>query len=394
MTLVLCTAQGQVMGQLPPIVVTPGWWQDAAGIVAAVEQQYGLNVTVLRILSASYPSPPGGPVTYLAETELADAQPPLEPWDGELPCSPQRPPYAEPGGPAQDLAWARSVLEDRGLRLTGPPRQVRTWNLSSLWRLPVEDGNVWLKHVPPFFAHEGVMLTQLRDAPVPRLLAHDGPRLLMAEIPGEDQYDAPESTLLAMVSILVDLQVSWRHRVSGLLELGLPDWRAPALAEKIDDVVRRTAPELPVDDRRVLSAFVDRLGDRFAEAAKCGVPDSLVHGDFAPGNARSDGRDLVLLDWGDCGVGHPLFDASAFLDRIPADAVPAVTRHWDSAWQAAEPGSDPGRARQVLAAVSAARQAVIYRGFLDRIEPSEHPYHRQDPATWLSRTANLVRRDQ
>jgi hypothetical protein len=54
---------------------------------------------------------------------------------------------------------------------------------------------------------------------------------------------------------------------------------------------------------------------------------------------------------------------------------------------------DPGRARQVLASVSAARQAAIYRRFLDRIEPSEHPYHREDPATWLRRTACLVRGD-
>jgi hypothetical protein len=381
------------MGQLPPLVVTPGWWQDAEGVVAAVEQQYGVRVTVLRILSATYSSPPGGPVTYLAESEIADARLPLEPWGGELSTSPWRVPYAKPGGPARDLAWARSVLEDRGLRETGPPRQVRTWNLSSLWCLSVESGNVWLKHVPPFFAHEGAMLTRLQDAPVPRLLAHDGPRVLMEEIPGEDQYAAPEPTLLTMVSILVDLQLSWRHRVSDLLRLGLPDWRGPALSEEIADVVRRTAPELPAEDRRVLSSFVDTLEDRFVEAAESGVPDSLVHGDFAPGNARSDGRNLVLLDWGDCGVGHPLLDVSAFLDRIPVDAVPAVTRHWDRAWQAAEPGSDPGRARQVLASVSAARQAAIYRRFLDRIEPSEHPYHREDPATWLRRTACLVRGD-
>jgi hypothetical protein len=34
---------------------------------------------------------------------------------------------------------------------------------------------------------------------------------------------------------------------------------------------------------------------------------------------------------------------------------------------------------------------VIYQGFLDRIEPSEHPYHRGDPALWLSRAAALFR---
>jgi hypothetical protein len=41
--------------------------------------------------------------------------------------------------------------------------------------------------------------------------------------------------------------------------------------------------------------------------------------------------------------------------------------------------------------LAAARQAVIYRAFLDGIEPSEHVYHRADPADWLHRTAVLLR---
>jgi len=41
--------------------------------------------------------------------------------------------------------------------------------------------------------------------------------------------------------------------------------------------------------------------------------------------------------------------------------------------------------------VAAARQAVTYQGFLDRIEPSEHPYHRTDPAERLKRVVALIR---
>ena len=119
-----------------------------------------------------------------------------------------------------------------------------------------------------------------------------------------------------------------------------------------------------------------------------------MHGDFAPGNARGDAENLVLLDWGDCGVGHPLLDQSAFVDRISPTHVPAVQRHWAQAWRKAVPGSDPQRAADLLAPVAAARQAVIYRAFLDQIEPSEHPYHRDDPANWLSRAAHTCPRAQ
>jgi hypothetical protein len=54
------------------------------------------------------------------------------------------------------------------------------------------------------------------------------------------------------------------------------------------------------------------------------------------------------------------------------------------------PGSDPDRAAELLAPVAAARQAVIYQKFLDGIEPSEHPYHRDDPANWLRAAAEML----
>jgi hypothetical protein len=98
-----------------------------------------------------------------------------------------------------------------------------------------------------------------------------------------------------------------------------------------------------------------------------------------------------LLNWGESGVGRPLLDQPAFLDRVPSGTDGAVRAHWLQQWSEAVPGSDPARASVLLAPVAAARRAVIYRTFLDNIEPSEQPYHRADPAQWLIRAAALVR---
>lgn len=382
-----------MLGVLPPFEAELSWWQDAAGLVRWVREHHGVDVTILRLLEAALPAPPGGPVTYLAEVEeVAARELPLAPWAGELDDHPLRLPFAEPGGPGRDLAWARSALDEQGYRQRGPALQMRTWNLSSLWRIPVEGGRVWLKCVPPFFAHEGAVLAVLQEARVPRLLAHEAGRILMAEIPGEDLYDAPGLTLLALVSMLVRLQREWAGQEVELLALGLPDWRPAPLTEAIRSVVRRNAAALCGRDSRTLDDFLAGLPGRFTGLEECGIPDSLVHGDFAPGNARGDGSSLVLLDWGDCGVGHPLLDQSAFLDRVPPASAPDVREHWQSAWRRAIPGSDPGRAADLLAPVAAARQAVIYQAFLDQIEPSEHPYHRDDPAFWLTRTSALAGR--
>ena len=387
--LVLVTPDGDPVGCLPAVPVATPWWPDVAPVVQAVRDHHGVDVIILRLLDAELQQPHGGRVTYLAE--VAGPVPAARRWSGILDDHPRRHAFARPSGPAADLAWARARLAERGLRPTTPPTQIRTWNLSSLWRVPVEGQAAWLKVVPQFFAHEGALLALMAGAQVPVLLGHDGGRVLLAEIAGEDQYDAELPRLLDMVDRLVDLQRLWSGRVEALLALGLPDWRAPALAAAIINVMERTRDDIPAEDRAVLADFARRLPDRFDDVAACGLPDTLVHGDFHPGNFRGDGASLTLLDWGDSGVGHPLLDQPAFLDPIPGASVGAVRAHWSQQWSAAVPGSDPARASALLAPIAAARQAVIYRNFLDNIEPSEQIYHRADPPRWLTRTAALVR---
>lgn len=385
---VLVTPDGNLVGSLPPVPVLTPWWPDVEPVVQAIRDHYGIDIVVLRLLEAERDQPRGGRVTYLAEV----SQPvPAEPWVGLLDDHPLRQTFARPGGPAADLAWAESVLIDIGLLRSGPPIQVRTWNLSSLWRIPLGAETAWLKVVPPFFAHEGDVLARLAGERVPKLLGHNGGRSLLAEVAGDDLYRAELPLLLEMVTMLVEIQRSWRTRVAELLTLGLPDWRSECLSAGIANVLERTADELDADDRATLAGFVRDLPRRSAAVVDCGLEDTLVHGDFHPGNFRGDGSALTLLDWGDSGVGHPLLDQAAFLDRIPGGALQAVREHWFRLWCTAAPGSDPEHASVLLAPVAAARQALIYQGFLDRIEPTEYPYHRLDPADWLRRTAALVR---
>jgi hypothetical protein len=382
------TPDGNPIGSLPAVPVATPWWQDVEPVVRAARNFHGVDVIVLRMLDAELDGPHGGRVTYLAECAKSVC---AQRWTGVLDDQPRRQSFARPGGPTADLAWARALLAERGLRPTAPPTQVRTWNLSSLWRVPVEGQTAWLKVVPHFFAHEGALLALMSGARVPTVLGRDGGRMLLAEIAGEDLYAAKLPLLKGMLKLLVDLQRLWSERGEELLALGLPDWRAPALGAAITNVVDRTHDEISAEDRVTLAGFVRGLPKRLEDVAGCGLPNSLVHGDFHPGNFRGDGRALTLLDWGDSGMGHPLLDQPAFLNAIPSASAGPVRTHWLQLWGEAIPGSDPARASVLLAPVAAARQAVIYRKFLDNIEPSEQPYHRTDPAKWLTRTAALVR---
>src|SRR4051794_4380812 len=278
-TLVLCRSDGTVLGALAPFTVEVPWWQEAGPVVRRAREEYGVEVTMLRLLRGANP-PAGGPVTYLAEVGAAPTLS-LDSWAGPaLGEHPLRLPYARPGGPRADVAWAERVLVERGTPRSAPAEQMRTWNLSSVWRLPPEHGAAWLKVVPPFFAHEGAMLARLDRAVVPPLIAADGPRMLLDEVPGEDQWNASLPRLLAMVGLLVGLQAQWSTRLHELADLPVPDWRPAAFVPVAADVVTRTAAELDAGARRVLERLVEGLPARFRAVADCGVPESLVHGDF------------------------------------------------------------------------------------------------------------------
>ncbi len=441
-SVVIVERDGTVMGRLPEFPVATPWWQEAQPVVQGVRDRFGLEIVVLRLLDTELPHPQGGGVTYLAEPRgplPIDTAPLLTPFDMPLEDHPLRLRWATPGGPAADLAWAEGVLRRRRLERVGHAEQLRSWNLSSIWRLPLRDGTAWLKVVPPFFAHEGDILRRLQGGPVPRLLGHDGDRILLADIAGSDRYAAGLAELLEMVSLLVDVQAAWIGRLVPLRAIGLPDWRGPSLSAGIADVVDRNAATLPAEVRAALDDFVAGLPARFDAIASCGIPDTLVHGDFHPGNVRggddlrtdlrddgedgdghlvdgarvgddsdhygADGADgdghrvgmaragnhaLTLLDWGDCGIGNPLLDASAFLDRVPAEKRGTVRGHWENAWRRHLPGSDPVEAGRLVGPVAAARQAMIYQHFLDHIEPTERRYHEADVPDWLARTAALA----
>jgi hypothetical protein len=400
---------GRPAGASEVLRVGTRWWPDVEPVVQAFAAS-GLDVLVLRVLSGSSHAADGedcvgGEVTYLAQLRDGTTAPALAPIstlldDGALARAltdhPRRAAWARPGGPTSILRWADDVLRTAGTPRTGHAEQVKTWNLSSILRLPTADGPVWCKSAPPFFAHEGPIIAAVaRRHPrlVPRLLGHDAGTgtVLMADVPGEDQWQAPAPRLAEMVEAVVDLQAEWAGRDDDLLALGLPDWRGPALTSGLTALLRRADVRRELDPAELggVDALADRVPGLVGALAGCGLPDTLVHGDLHPGNWRYGPGGLLLLDWGDSGVGNPLLDLPAFLERVPADLLDDVRGGWLRRWRERRPAADVERAASLVGPLAALRQALIYRNFLDRIEPDEHVYHRADPAWWIRRAVRL-----
>jgi hypothetical protein len=363
------THDGVCAGIVGPFTVEVPWWAEVEPVVTYLEETLGVPVVVLRLLAVEgSDGARDGHVTYHAEA----LQPP-----GSLPrCDfvdddhPLRQPWARASGVRELLQWA-----SRHVDLTGRPVQRKTWNLAGLFRLPTAGGPVWLKAIPAFAAAEPTAIAafaQVDPDLVPTVLASAPGRVLLADVPGADCWDASPQVVTDAVHRLATAQA----RI-GQPPHDIPDRRPETLAAAVHDLLDGpVGTEMSLGELRAARS----LQSRWEMLAACGLPDTVVHGDFHPGNWRHGDGAPVLLDFADAHLGNPVLDGLRAIDFLPASRRRAAADAWIAAWTAMVPRSRPAEALRIAEPLAHLASAVRYQEFLDNIEPSECVYHVGDPA--------------
>jgi Ser/Thr protein kinase RdoA (MazF antagonist) len=363
------TYAGACVAKVGPFQVDIPWWAEVTPVVSHLEAALGVPVVVLRLLGVEgSDGARDGHVTYHVAA--------LEPLSKHGVCDfvdddhPLRLPWARVCGIGALVEWASRYVE-----LTGRPEQRKTWNLAALFRLPTTVGPVWLKAIPPFAAAEPAAIAALAEVDptlVPTVLASAPGRLLLVDVPGVDCWDAGPELVADVVHRMAAAQARIDRPPPGLPYRCL-EYLARAVRDLLDGPV---GAELTVEERAAANA----MQPRWEQLADCALPDTLVHGDFHPGNWRSgDGRPVVL-DFADAHIGNPVLDGLRAIDFLPADRRGAAAGAWVAAWSAALPRTRPAEALAIAGPLAHFAYAVRYQEFLDNIEPSERIYHLGDPA--------------
>jgi hypothetical protein len=318
-------------------------WNHVEPVNEALEALLGVRTSVLRLISVEGGSMmTGGLVTYHVEAHGEPDRTKLHPAREPEADAPNRLPYARMGGPAELIEWADTAIER-----TGPAVQVRTWNLSTIHRLPTRNGPVWLKATPPFFADEGAVIKMVAahdPTLVPEVIASAPRRVLLGDAPGDK---------------------CWPIRPEHV-DLIIPRWVAVQNALAGEPRITPTTVPMP----------------------SFGLPDTLTHGDFHPGNWRQSGE---IIDWSDAVWGHPALDACRVMERCEPEMRDHVRKVWSEAWLTHRPDSEPLEALDVARRAGHLHNAVKYQLFLDNIEQSERIYHEGDPQDELRAVRELLR---
>ena len=374
----LVTWDDTYLGAIGPFAVDVPWWAEVEPVVAHIREALGVPVFVLRLLTVEGgEGARDGHVTYHVAALERPAVGLLNPRPPAALTAPEelRQPWARIEGIREALTWASDTLRTAGRPLTRPPEQYRTWNLSALFRLPTEQGPVWLKTTPAFATDEASVIAafaRVDPGLVPPVIGAGPGRVLLDHLPGEDCWDAPAQVIISAIQRMVAAQAALAE---ARFPAGLPDKRSLVgqIQALLDGPVSSDLSPAEIDAARTLLS-------RFRLLDECGLPDTIVHGDFHPGNWRSDGGPPVVLDWADAHIGNPVLDGLRARDFLPESKRPIAARAWIEAWICRRPGCDPARALAVAEPLGHLAYAVRYQEFLDGIEPSERIYHLGDPA--------------
>ena len=219
--------------------------------------------------------------------------------------------------------------------------------------------------------------------------------LLLEDVAGDDVYTPSDGLAVRMVESLVAIQQGMTRRCDAIIAAGGTSWDSANLLREVASLVARAdvRSELDSGELSAIDQLVKKLPSMLEALYACGLGDTLVHGDFHPGNHRFDGDKLVLLDWADSAFGHPLLDMISFVERLAPEQVDIVRRAWIAAWSDAFPHANVVLAAELIRPIAALRLGVVYRRFLDAIEESERVYHRMDVAMWLRRAVAESSRD-
>jgi aminoglycoside phosphotransferase (APT) family kinase protein len=290
--------------------------------------------------------------------------------DGTMAPPARRPDWFSASWYVDAGAWIDSELTARGRTRTGMTVPVKVWSLSAVLKVPCEPAPMWFKASCRHFHAEPALTRLVVDMlpeHAPPVVAVDEERgwLLMEDMSGADEEyeDSPPPGMGAAAGrIAATVQLRSLGQLDDIEAAGVPVRGLAETMHGFDEVLATSVElaQLTPDELASARAARDDVHGVVEELAALGLPDTLVHGDLHPGNIAHDGDSLVLYDWSDAAVSHPLLDLVHLSQRLPGDEVVQARAAYVDLWRTAYPDVDFERALELAAQVNLLFQMVSY----------------------------------
>jgi hypothetical protein len=239
--------------------------------------------------------------------------------------------------------WIRDAIRPAGLILNGRFQQLNASPTFSLIRFETSGPAIWFKAVgQPNLREYPITLALAKHFSgfVPRVIAdrHDCNGWLAIEAEGNhpDEH-AHLAVWMRVATTLAEMQIASFGQTLHLLDRGCRDARVAALLELVEPffevmvelMERQTKESPPPLSRSQLLGLQTQLQDTLSEAANSGIPNTIGHLDFNPGNVVVKQAGCVFLDWAEACAGLPFLTFQYLLEHLRR------LWHEDDSWESA-----------------------------------------------------------
>jgi hypothetical protein len=243
---------------------------------------------------------------------------------------------------AELTEWIEGAIQPLGIRLTGKFQQLNASPTFSLIRFETDGRAIWFKAVGEPNAHEfpaSLELARLFPRFVPKVVSTRPDWNAWLTIEAEGTHLDQNSDLHAWTTAataLADLQIESFGKTLHLLNAGCKDIRVhsllrlvePFLQVMTDLMEQQSKLSPPPLSRQELASLGNRLARCLADFEEIGLPNSLGHLDFNPGNILISGSSCVFLDWAEGYVGPPFLTFQYLLEHLRR--LRPEQRSWDA----------------------------------------------------------------
>lgn len=217
-------------------------------------------------------------------------------------------------------AQIQNELASVGRAAIGRPTLSRLTGRSCIYTVPTARGLCWIKYSYRLPPGEEIILKELAPqfpANMPTVIATWPGAVATAALPGAELL--PENPLADWVSAaqaIATLEAAQTAHVGKWLELGVRDRRPEAWRPAVDSLLQDLVTlDLELDMLRRFEALTPRFKEQYEAAFQ--HPPTLVSQDSGCCNIHITPGEVVLFDWADVVIGHPVFSCDRLMDQTP-----------------------------------------------------------------------------
>ena len=236
-------------------------------------------------------------------------------------------PWVSADGFSPYMNWLISVCDKHNIRITGKIAQLKNVYVSTVFRVPTDNGNIYMKIPGKIFITEIPFTRGLQGLGIvnlPSWIAYDEKLnvYLMLDMGGNDlPHQSDVSTLHSVIVEYANIQkastshmpLKFKHYDNTIATM-LHKLRT--FAEKSCVILQKTHHALSVDETKKLEKQVKAAIAMLESIASIPIPNTIHHGDVRPGNIRViDGR-YMFYDWAWGAISHPFVEIISFMHII------------------------------------------------------------------------------